>query len=119
MLPIWTFHAEDDGVVPVAGTREIVAALKTAGSTVKYTEYPKAMGINHGSWVPAGKNPELVKWVFSQAKATVSLAPKEVLNPGKRTVPRNGKMAPDHIDALGKIHPKENPSKNVFYRPEP
>jgi predicted peptidase len=119
MLPIWTFHAEDDGVVPVAGTREIVAALKTAGSTVKYTEYPKAMGINHGSWAPAGKNPELVKWVFSQAKATVSLAPKEVLNPGKRTVPRNGKMAPDHIDALGKIHPKENPSKNVFYRPEP
>lgn len=98
-LPIWTFHAEDDGVVPVAGTRQMVAALKAAGSSVKYTEYPKAMGINHGSWVPAGKTPELVPWVFQQARITTSL-PR--VRTGAATPPDIGT---DQSDALGKIRP--------------
>lgn len=67
-LPIWTFHAEDDGVVPVKGTREMVAALRAAGSNVKYTEYPMALGIKHPSWVPAGKTPELAPWVLQQSR---------------------------------------------------
>ncbi len=73
-LPIWTFHSEDDAVVPVAGTREMVAALKAAGSAVKYTEYPKALGYNHRSWIPAGRTPELVPWIFQQARTTVSVS---------------------------------------------
>lgn len=68
-LPIWTFHAEDDGEVPVQGTREMAAALRAAGGKAEYTEYPKALGINHPSWVPAGKTPGLVPWVFRQSRS--------------------------------------------------
>jgi predicted peptidase len=69
-LPIWTFHAEDDGTVPVQGTREMVAALQAAGNGVIYTEYPMALGVNHESWIPAGKTPELVPWIFRQSRST-------------------------------------------------
>lgn len=69
-LPIWTFHAEDDGTVPVQGTREMVAALQAAGNRVIYTEYPAAMGINHESWIPAGNTPELVPWILRQSRST-------------------------------------------------
>ena len=109
-LPIWTFHAEDDGVVPVAGTREMVAALKTAGSSVKYTEYPKALGYNHQSWVPAGKTPELWRWVFSQARVTVAVkapgpGPAGPTGPTGRAsaVEADKAIKADRTDALGKI----------------
>lgn len=98
-LPIWTFHGEDDGVVPVAGTRQMVAALKAAGSGVKYTEYPKAMGINHGSWVPAGKTPELVPWLFQQARVSTAI-PRARL--GEAAAPSG---PGDQADALGKLRP--------------
>jgi predicted peptidase len=101
-LPIWTFHAEDDGVVPVKGTRDMVAALQTAGSKVKYTEYPKALGINHASWVPAGKTPELVPWVFQQSRAPVGLKGKLPTASGIRTSPAD--RGDERADALGKLH---------------
>jgi predicted peptidase len=120
-LPIWTFHAEDDGAVPVSGTREMVAALKAAGSGVKYTEYPAALGINHQSWVPAGKTPELWRWVFQQAKATVSVQAVKA-----RGFPASGQRAsavaggnPEQADALGKIHPGNQPPAPGFSTPLP
>jgi predicted peptidase len=119
-LPIWTFHAEDDGTVPVAGTREMVAALKAAGSTVIYTEYPKALGYNHQSWIPAGKTPELVPWVFKQARATVGIIPEGA---GKvRNDPDHAPtdaLHPGKIDALGKRHPGSDPTLPFFPAPAP
>ncbi|NOU36918.1 MAG: prolyl oligopeptidase family serine peptidase [Kiritimatiellaceae bacterium] len=65
-LPVWAFHGEKDPTVPVAGSREMIRALKEAGSAARYTEYP---GVGHSSWTPAWKDKELIPWLFSQRKA--------------------------------------------------
>jgi predicted peptidase len=99
-LPIWAFHAEDDAVVPVAGSRDMVKALQAIGGSPKYTEYPKAMGINHFSWVPASKSAELITWVFQQARPASTAIPvreRYGLAPSRPD-------AAARTDALGKIH---------------
>ncbi|MDB5106752.1 MAG: esterase [Fibrobacteres bacterium] len=116
-LPIWTFHAEDDGTVPVAGTREMVAALKAAGSSVKYTEYPKALGINHASWVPAGKTPELVPWVFQQVRSPVSLLPFGTAPGAPGSAKKSGEE--DRTDALGKTGRPDRHAPPGFSCPVP
>ncbi len=64
-LPIWCFHGEADPVVKVLRSREMIDALKTIGSPVKYTEYP---GVNHDSWTATYANPDFYQWLFSQQK---------------------------------------------------
>ncbi len=62
--PVWAFHGDDDSVVPVERSREMIQAIKDAGGEPKYTEYP---GVNHGSWVPTFAEPELLPWITSQS----------------------------------------------------
>jgi predicted peptidase len=39
-LPIWVFHGASDHLMPVAGSRSMVQAIRAAGSTkIRYTEY--------------------------------------------------------------------------------
>lgn len=64
-LPIWIFHGGADNVVPTARSREMVEALKEAGGEPKYTEYP---GVGHDSWTETYKNPDVLAWLFQQAK---------------------------------------------------
>jgi predicted peptidase len=64
-LPIWVFHGEKDSVVPVRMSREMVEALKAAGGSPRYTEYP---GVDHNSWTPAFNEPELLKWLAAQKR---------------------------------------------------
>jgi len=64
-LPIWCFHGEADPVVKVVRSREMIEALKSVGSTVKYTEYP---GVQHDSWTATYANPELYDWLFAQRR---------------------------------------------------
>ncbi|BDS06992.1 hypothetical protein NT6N_20320 [Oceaniferula spumae] len=65
-LPIWTFHGDKDTVVPMKATTDMVDAIKKAGGEqVKLTVYP---GVSHNSYAFAWKDPELIKWVFSQRK---------------------------------------------------
>ncbi len=64
-VPVWAFHGEADDIVPVSGSREIVAALKTAGAKPKYTEYA---GVGHHSWSPAFAEKEFWNWVFAQKR---------------------------------------------------
>jgi len=68
-LPIWVFHGEKDKTVPTKSSRDIVAALKKAGSKVKYTEYP---GVGHNSWTPAWSEKDLIPWLFKQHKSMVA-----------------------------------------------
>ena len=68
-LPIWAFHGEKDTVVPTKGSREMVEALKKAGSKVKYTEYP---GVRHNSWTLAWSEEELIAWLFKQRNKFVA-----------------------------------------------
>ncbi len=64
-VPLWVFHGDEDAVVHVDYSREMVKAIEDAGGKVKYTEYP---GINHNSWNNAFAEPELLPWLFSQKK---------------------------------------------------
>lgn len=57
------FHGDADDVVPVAGSRQAYKALKAAGASVEYIEFP---GCNHGSWNLAFNYPDFMKWIFDQ-----------------------------------------------------
>lgn len=59
------FHGDADNVVPVAGSREAYKALKAAGASVEYIEFP---GCTHGSWNPAFNRPDFMEWLFSKRK---------------------------------------------------
>ena len=53
-MAIWAHHGEADTTVPISGSRDMVAALKEAGSTnVRYTQYPN---IGHEVQVEAFKD---------------------------------------------------------------
>jgi len=61
--PIWTFHGDQDGVVPVLGARQVVAALKSMGSPVIYMEIK---GGYHEIWPVVCTTSTLMDWLFSQ-----------------------------------------------------
>lgn len=62
-IPIWVFHGEDDQVVPIKMSAELVEVLVEAGSSVKFTRYP---GVGHDSWSLAYDEPELFPWLLAQ-----------------------------------------------------
>ncbi|MGJ8655441.1 MAG: dienelactone hydrolase family protein [Akkermansiaceae bacterium] len=64
-LPIWAFHGDKDTAVKTSRSRDMIAAIKKAGGTPNYTEYP---GVAHNSWTRTYNNPEVLKWLFSQKK---------------------------------------------------
>ena len=64
-LPIWNFHGDKDGAVPVIRSRMMVEAIKKAGGKVKYTEYP---GVGHNSWNQAYDDPKLYQWFLSHKR---------------------------------------------------
>jgi len=64
-VPMWVFHGEVDGVVPVEKSKVMVDAVQKAGGNVKFTVYP---GVNHNSWDYAFKEPDLLPWLFSHKK---------------------------------------------------
>ncbi len=64
-VPIWVFHGDKDGAVPVDRSRSAVEALKAAGGHPKYTEYK---GEGHGIWKRAYAEPELADWLFQQVR---------------------------------------------------
>ncbi|MBO0991690.1 alpha/beta hydrolase-fold protein [Bacillus sp. SD088] len=66
--PLWNFHAEDDEIIPVSYSREIIASIKRAGGNPRYTEYPAQLGYGHGSWVPTYASKKMVEWMFQQVK---------------------------------------------------
>jgi predicted peptidase len=60
-LPLHVFHGGADPVVPVRGAHEMVAALKAAGGSPEYTEFP---GVGHDSWHKAYATAGLWDWLF-------------------------------------------------------
>lgn len=69
-LPIWAWHGDQDGAIPVSRSRDMIAALKKAGGTPKYTE---VKGQGHGVWTNCWNSADLWTWLFAQKRAT----PKE------------------------------------------
>lgn len=64
-IPVWNFHAVNDGSVGVAGSDNAVSALRQAGGRAIYTRY--ATG-GHGIWPTAYGNPYLRPWMLSQRR---------------------------------------------------
>ena len=64
-MPIWIFHGDSDGVVKTQRSRDMVAALKSAGGDPKYTELK---GTGHNAWTAAYSNTEALDWLFSQKR---------------------------------------------------
>ena len=61
-VPVWAFHGTADTNIPVAASRQMVAAIKKAGGHPRYTEYP---GAGHDIWTRVFAEPESI-WVFAQ-----------------------------------------------------
>ena len=66
-VKVWAFHGAKDPGMFVAATREVVAAFRTAGGTIKYTEYPDG---GHDVWTRAFADPDLPAWLFAQKRST-------------------------------------------------
>lgn len=64
-LPLWAFHGDADGAVPVDRSREMIAAINAAGGRPIYTEYP---GEGHGSWNPTFQSQQVWDWLFAQRR---------------------------------------------------
>ena len=64
-LPLWAFHGDADKAVPVERSRTMIAALKAAGGSPRYSELP---GVGHDSWTPAYRDPAVLEWLFSQRR---------------------------------------------------
>jgi predicted peptidase len=71
-MPIWAFHGSKDNVVPVSGSRDMIAAIRAAGGSPRYTEIA---GKSHEIWnevysLPGSTIPPvgLYSWLFSQHK---------------------------------------------------
>lgn len=64
-MPIWAFHGDKDGAVPVQRSQTMVATIREAGNkSVKYTELP---GVGHNSWNTAyAAKSGLLEWMFEQ-----------------------------------------------------
>jgi predicted peptidase len=62
-IPCWCFHDEQDGVVSVQTSRDMVDVLRKAGGQPRYTEYP---GVGHNSWDAAYATDELYDWLLQQ-----------------------------------------------------
>ena len=64
-IPVWIFHGEADGAVPVGQSRQAAAALTAIGAPVQYTELP---GTGHNSWDAAYGSEKFVAWLFEQRR---------------------------------------------------
>ena len=62
-VPVWNFHAADDGSVPVSYSDQTVSALRGLGVNVIYTRYQSG---GHGIWSVAYSTPGLVDWLMAQ-----------------------------------------------------
>ena len=64
-VPVWTFHGDADGAVPVKLTQNMVKAIEdVGGKKVKMTIYP---GVNHDSWTQTYINQELYDWFLEHS----------------------------------------------------
>jgi dipeptidyl aminopeptidase/acylaminoacyl peptidase len=76
-MPIWCFHGGNDRVVKTQRSRDMIAAIKKAGGSPKYTEYP---GVGHHSWTKTFKDTKVLTWLFAQKAQAKKATPikKEV-----------------------------------------
>lgn len=65
-IPIWNFHGDKDTAVPIAGSQQMIDAIKAAGGNPKFTIYP---GVGHNSWDKAYREEKLNEWFLQHKRA--------------------------------------------------
>jgi predicted peptidase len=68
--PIWAFHGDNDDAVDMAGSFDMVAAVRRAGGSPRLTIYPDT---GHDSWTRTYADPALYYW-FLQHRRAVGVA---------------------------------------------
>lgn len=68
-IPVWVWHGEKDAEIRVRRSRNIVAALKAAGGSPRYTECP---GVGHNVWEFATADKDLPEWLFAQKRSATT-----------------------------------------------
>src|SRR5437868_4468340 len=63
-IPCWCFHGDADKTVPAERSRAMINALKDAGASPRYDEYP---GVEHNSWDRAYATEELYTWFLKHS----------------------------------------------------
>jgi predicted peptidase len=63
-IPLWFFHGEKDTAVPVQRARSMIAALRAANGSARYSEYSGMVNV----WAQAYNDPELPDWLFGQQR---------------------------------------------------
>ncbi|MFH0953785.1 MAG: sugar-binding protein [Verrucomicrobiota bacterium] len=78
-VPVWAFHGEQDPVVPLQASKDMVDAAVAAGGDAKLTVFP---GVGHDAWPAAYNNPELFRWMLQHRRGK----PKEIaeLDPAEK-----------------------------------
>ncbi|HKZ36739.1 MAG TPA: hypothetical protein VJ184_03745 [Chryseolinea sp.] len=71
-VPVWAFHGEEDKLVPVRFSREMIDGMKREGGNPKYTEFPDA---GHNIWGQVVTTPGLMDWLFAQTQETAEPVP--------------------------------------------
>jgi predicted peptidase len=61
-IPVWAFHGEEDPIVPVRRSLEVVEALRRAGGQPRLTRYT---AVGHDAWDLAYGNEDLPRWFLS------------------------------------------------------
>lgn len=64
-VSVWAFHGALDRNVPVSGSRNMIDAMKKAGGSPMYTEFPDKA---HGIWYEVTQTPGVCKWLFEQKR---------------------------------------------------
>jgi len=64
-MPIRIFHGEDDEVVSVDESLEMIAALEELGGNPEAFIYPE---VNHNSWDNAFAEPDFLSWLYKHKK---------------------------------------------------
>ena len=64
-IPIWTFHGEDDDVIPVTETIDMVEAINNINGNIKFTMYSNT---KHDSWTQTYNNKNIYNWLLSHIR---------------------------------------------------
>ena len=64
-MPIWVFHGEQDPVIPVEESENMVKRLRQMGYEVRFTKYPD---VGHDAWTRAYENDELYSWFIKHKR---------------------------------------------------
>jgi len=69
-VPIWAFHGEEDDVVSIQGTEEMVKLLTSIGGNVRFTSYP---ALKHNVMRETYNNLELYEWLLKKVNCISGL----------------------------------------------